>query len=353
MTTSTTYAFSELQQFIQNALASQGLPQEDALKVSQLMAEADLQGSDGHGIIRLPQYIKRIQAGGINKHPKIRVVHERSAMAVVDGDNGMGHLVVSHAVDLAIEKASEAGVAWVSTRFSNHAGPASLYSRRPLQHNMLGLYFAVGNANHLPPWGGMDMLLSTNPISAGIPTSEEPPVVLDMATTVAAYGKVKAKAKRGEMMPPGWMIDRQGQPLLDPNKANDGFLLPIGEHKGYGLALIVGLLAGTLGGAAMGRDVIDFNADHVSVTNTGQAILVIDLAAFGDPEHFKHEVDRLVRDIRNSERLPGVERIWLPGEQSHEKRERYVAQGIPVPPTLIAELNVLATELGIAPLTHA
>lgn len=353
MTTSTTYAFSELQQFIQNALTSQGLPQEDALKVSQLMAEADLQGSDGHGIIRLPQYIKRIQAGGINKHPKIRVVHERSAMAVVDGDNGMGHLVVSHAVDLAIEKASEAGVAWVSTRFSNHAGPASLYSRRPLQHNMLGLYFAVGNANHLPPWGGMDMLLSTNPISAGIPTSQEPPVVLDMATTVAAYGKVKAKAKRGEMMPPGWMIDRQGQPLLDPNKANDGFLLPIGDHKGYGLALIVGLLAGTLGGAAMGRDVIDFNADHVSVTNTGQAILVIDLAAFGDPEHFKHEVDRLVRDIRNSERLPGVERIWLPGEQSHEKRERYVTQGIPVAPTLIAELNVLAAELGIAPLTHA
>jgi LDH2 family malate/lactate/ureidoglycolate dehydrogenase len=353
MTTFTTYAFSELQQFIQNALASQGLPQEDALKVSQLMAEADLQGSDGHGIIRLPQYIKRIQAGGINKHPKIRVVHERSAMAVVDGDNGMGHLVVSHAVDLAIEKASEAGVAWVSTRFSNHAGPASLYSRRPLQHNMLGLYFAVGNANHLPPWGGTDMLLSTNPISAGIPTSEEPPVVLDMATTVAAYGKVKAKAKRGEMMPPGWMIDRQGQPLLDPNKANDGFLLPIGEHKGYGLALIVGLLAGTLGGAAMGRDVIDFNADHVSVTNTGQAILVIDLAAFGDPEHFKHEVDRLVRDIRNSERLPGVERIWLPGEQSHEKRELYEAQGIPVAPTLIAELNHLAAELGIAPLTHA
>jgi LDH2 family malate/lactate/ureidoglycolate dehydrogenase len=353
MTTLTTYTVGELQQFIQNALTSQGLPQDDALKVSQLMAEADLQGSDGHGIIRLPQYIKRIKAGGINKHPKIRVVHERSAMAVVDGDNGMGHLVVSHAVDLAIEKASEAGVAWVSTRFSNHAGPASLYSRRPLQHNMLGLYFAVGNANHLPPWGGMDMLLSTNPISAGIPTSQEAPVVLDMATTVAAYGKVKAKAKRGEMMPPGWMIDRQGQPLLDPNKANDGFLLPIGEHKGYGLALIVGLLAGTLGGAAMGRDVVDFNADHVSVTNTGQAILVIDLAAFGDPEHFKHEVDRLVRDIRSSERLPGVERIWLPGEQSHEKRERYATQGIPVAPTLIAELNALATELGIAPLTHA
>lgn len=346
-----TFTYETLQQFIENALTSQGLPKQDAHQVSQLMVEADLQGSDGHGIIRLPQYIKRIQAGGINKHPKIRVVHERSAMAVIDGDNGMGHLVVSRAVDLAIEKASEAGVAWVSTRYSNHAGPASLYSRRPLQHNMLGLYFAVGNANHLPPWGGMDMLLSTNPISAAVPTAEEPPVVLDMATTVAAYGKVKAKAKRGEMMPPGWMIDRQGQPLLDPTKSHEGFLLPIGDHKGYGLALIVGLLAGTLGGAAMGRDVIDFNADHVSVTNTGQAILVIDLAAFGDPEHFKHEVDRLVRDIRSSERLPGVERIWLPGEQSHEKRQRYSTQGIPIAPTLISELNTLAAEWGVAPLT--
>ena len=128
---------------------------------------------------------------------------------------------------------------------------------------MLGLYFAVGNANHLPPWGGMDMLLSTNPIAAGIPAGNEPAIMLDMATTVAAYGKVKAKAKRGEQMPVGWMIDRQGQPLLDPQRAEEGFLLPIGDHKGYGLALIVGLLAGTLGGAAMGKDVVDFNKDHI------------------------------------------------------------------------------------------
>jgi LDH2 family malate/lactate/ureidoglycolate dehydrogenase len=241
-------------------------------------------------------------------------------------------------------------VAWVSTRFSNHAGPASLYARKPLQHDMLGLYFAVGNANHLPPWGGMDMLLSTNPIAAGIPTADEPPVVLDMATTVAAYGKVKAKAKRGEMMPEGWMIDRQGKPLTDPKRAEEGFLLPIGEHKGYGLALIVGLLAGTLGGAAMGREVVDFNADHVTVTNTGQAILVIDLSAFGDPAVFKHAVDVVVKDIRNSEKLPGVERIWLPGEQSHERRQRYQSGGIPIVNALVTELHALARELGIAPL---
>jgi LDH2 family malate/lactate/ureidoglycolate dehydrogenase len=270
---------------------------------------------------------------------------------VIDGDNGMGHLVVSRAVDLAIEKARTAGVAWVGTRYSNHAGPASLYARMPLQSNMLGLYFAVGNANHLPPWGGREMLLSTNPIAAGVPACEEPPVVLDMATTVAAYGKVKAKAKRGEMMPSGWMIDRHGQPLLDPNRASEGFLLPIGEHKGYGLALIVGLLAGTLNGAAMGRDVVDFNADHTSVTNTGQSIVVIDLAAFGNPALFRQQIDKIVRDIRGSERLPNVERIWLPGEQSHEKRSRNAQRGIPLSPLLASELNELAVELGIEPLS--
>jgi LDH2 family malate/lactate/ureidoglycolate dehydrogenase len=345
-----TTTYEDLRRFIETAFIQEGLPVGDAHKVASLMAEADLQGSDGHGVIRLPNYIKRIQAGGLNKNPKIRVVHERSAMAVVDGDNGMGHLVVSHAVDLAIEKAKESGVAWVSTRFSNHAGPASLYSRQPLQHDMLGLYFAVGNANHLPPWGGTDMLLSTNPISAGIPTQDEPPVVLDMATTVAAYGKVKVKAKLGQMMPPGWMMDRNGQPLLDPKRADEGFLVPIGEHKGYGLALIVGLLAGTLGGAAMGREVVDFNADFKTTTNTGQAILVIDLAAFGDPEHFKKSVDQVVRDLRSSARLPGVDRIWVPGEQSHEKRMSYGQQGIPVAQAVLSDLNLLAEKMAIPPL---
>jgi LDH2 family malate/lactate/ureidoglycolate dehydrogenase len=339
-----------MRRFIGAAFEAVGFSARDATQVAGLMTEADLQGSDGHGIIRLAPYIKRIQSGGMNVRPDIRIVRERAAMALVDGDNGIGHLVVSRAVDIAIEKARAAGVAWVGVRHSNHAGPASLYARKPLEHDMLGLYFAVGNANHLPPWGGMDMLLSTNPLAAAIPAGTQPPVVLDMATTVAAYGKVKAKAKRGEPMPEGWMIDRAGQPLLDPRRANEGFLLPIGGYKGYGLALVVGLLAGTLNGAAMGRDVIDFNADFSTVTNTGQAILVIDLAAFGDPADFKRAVDALVGDLRGGARLPGVERIWLPGEQSHGKRRRHAREGIPLPEALLAELNTLAGELAIAPL---
>jgi LDH2 family malate/lactate/ureidoglycolate dehydrogenase len=271
-------------------------------------------------------------------------------MALVHGDNGMGHLVMKRAAEIAVAKARDAGMAWVGAQWSNHAGPASLYARMMLPHDMIGLYFAVGNANHLPPWGGLEMLLSTNPIAAAIPAGKVPPIVLDMATTVAAYGKVKAKAARGELMPEGWMIDRDGRPLTDPKRANEGFLLPIGGYKGYGLALVVGLLAGTLNGAAMGREVIDFNADAQTPTNTGQAIAAIDISAFGDVAEFKAAVDKLVADLHGSERMPGVDRILVPGERSHEKIEEQRKNGIAIAPALMQTLDRLAQELDIPPL---
>jgi L-2-hydroxycarboxylate dehydrogenase (NAD+) len=162
------------------------MPSADAQAVASLMAEADLRGSDGHGVIRLPQYLKRIRAGGVNLHPQIRIVKERAGMALVHGDNGMGHLVMKRAAEIAIEKARAAGVAWVGAQWSNHAGPAALYARMMLPHDMVGLYFAVGNANHLPPWGGLEMLLSTNPIAAAIPAGEEPPIGKDSSSRSAA-----------------------------------------------------------------------------------------------------------------------------------------------------------------------
>jgi LDH2 family malate/lactate/ureidoglycolate dehydrogenase len=315
------------------------------------MAEADLQGSDGHGVTRLPQYARRIRAGGFNVRPDIRVVREQAGTALLHGDNGMGHLVMKRAAEIAIEKARQTGIAWVSSQFSNHAGPASLYASMPLAHDMIGLYFAVGNANHLPPWGGLDMLLSTNPIAAAIPAGDENPIILDMATTVAAYGKVKAKALRGETMPEGWMVDREGRPLTDPKRADEGMLLPLGGveagYKGYGLALIIGLLAGTLGGAALGREVIDFNHDDESVTNTGQAIAAINVAAFGDVGIFKASVDRLVRDLRGSSRMPGVDRIYVPGERSHQTRAVRTRDGIPIAAALMRQLGQLADELDL------
>src|SRR5206468_1519443 len=279
-------------------------------------------------------------------------VHEHASTAVLNGDNGMGHLVMKRAAEIAIEKARTTGIAWVNSQFSNHAGPASLYATMPLAHDMIGLYFAVGNANHLPPWGGLDMLLSTNPIAAAIPAGDEKPIVLDMATTVAAYGKVKTKALRGETMPEGWMIDRAGKPLTDPKRAEEGMLLPLGGmeagYKGYGLALVIGLLAGTLGGAAMGKDVIDFNHDSSSVTNTGQAIAAINVAAFGDLDEFKASVDTLIGDLHGSSRMPGVDRILVPGERSHETRENRRRHGIPIAPALQRNLDQLADELKIA-----
>lgn len=341
---------AELAEFATRAFVAVGMPADDAATVGGLMAEADLNGSDGHGIFRLPGYVKRINSGGLNLTPDIRIERDKPAMAVVNGDNAQGHLVMKFCAETAIEKARDNGVAWVGSYQSNHAGPANLYAKMPLAHDMIGLYVAVGNANHLPPWGGTEMLLSTNPIACAVPGDKEPAVVLDMATTVAAYGKVKTAAQRGEDMPEGWMIDRQGEPLTDPNRAEDGFLLPIGGPKGSGLSLIFGLLAGTLNGAAFGKDVVDFNADFKATTNTGQFIIAIDIAAFAEVDAFKAQVDHVVRAIKASPTLPGFEEVLLPGEMSYRKRADREANGVPLHGSLVSALDQLADELAIIPL---
>jgi LDH2 family malate/lactate/ureidoglycolate dehydrogenase len=344
----TVIRISELRRFIANVLSSAGIPSDDAERVGALMAEADARGADGHGIFRLPQYVKRIQSGGMNVRPNIHVIREQAASALVDGDNAMGHLVMSRASNIAIEKARSAGVAWVGARNSNHAGPAMLYARMPLAHDMIGIFLAVGSANHLPPWGGTEMLLSTNPIAIAVPGAKHESIVLDMATTNAAYGKVKIKAQRGETMPEGWMMDRQGNPLTDPKRASEGFLLPIGGPKGYGLALMFGLLAGTLNGAAFGKDVVDFNADSKSLTNTGHAILAINIAAFADVGRFKQSVDEIWEQMKSSPKLPGVDEIRLPGERSAKIFEDRVAEGVPIGEELRHTLDDLADRMGLA-----
>lgn len=339
-----------LSRFIARCLVAAGISDIDAIKTAKLMAQADMIGQDGHGVFRLPQYVKRIQSGGINVSPDIKVIEERTATALIDGDNALGHLVMSHATELAMQKAAISGIGWVGSRFSNHAGPASLYAMMPLKEDMIGLYVAVGSANHLPPWGGTEMLLSTNPIAVAIPSATNPPIVLDMATTVAAYGKVKTAAQRGESMPEGWMIDRQGKPLTDPARAAEGFLLPIGGPKGYGLSLIFGILAGTLNGASFGRDVVDFNADSKSVTNTGQFIIALDIKAFTDVGDFKKEIDEVWRQMKSSPLLPGYDEIRLPGERLAAVTKERSENGIPVAPELRKNLDKLADELGVAPL---
>ena len=335
----------QLEAFVRRCLVALKMPERHATFVAALMTDADLNGSDGHGVFRLPQYVKRIRSGGLNLQPHIHLAEDKGAMALVDGDNGMGHLVMRFATEIAMERAAEHGVSWVGVRHSNHAGPAALYARMPLKRDMIGIYVAVGSANHLPPWGGTEMLLSTNPIAVAIPSNEEPPIVLDMATTVAAYGKVKTAAQRGEQIPEGWMIDEFGNPLTDPARANEGFLLPIGGPKGYGLSLVFGLLAGTLKGAAFGKDVVDFNADSMSFTNTGHFIVALAVEAFSDIAAFKRNVDAAIRSMKGSPTLPGFDAVRVPGERSFQVRCQRERSGIPIPDALFDSLAELAESL--------
>jgi len=210
---------------------------------------------------------------------------------------------------------------------------------------MISMYMAIGNANHLPPWGGIDLLLSTNPIAFAIPAGEEPPVVLDIATTVASYGKVKVNAQKGEPMPVGWMVDRRGQPLTDPARVKEGFLLPIGGYKGYGLSFVIGVLAGVLNTAAFGSAVIDFNKDFKTPTNSGQMIVVMRPDLFRDLQDFKAEMDLRIREMRNSAPMEGAEPIRLPGEMALRREREMRAEGVPVAPQVLAELREIARDL--------
>jgi LDH2 family malate/lactate/ureidoglycolate dehydrogenase len=213
--------------------------------------------------------------------------------------------------------------------------------------DMIGMYFCVGNTNLVPPWGGTEVLLSTNPVAVAVPGSRHGAIVLDMATTNTAFGKIRLKAQRGEAMPEGWMIDREGKPLTDPKRASEGFLLPIGGPKGYGLALMIGLLAGTLNGGAFGRDVIDYTVDSKTPSNTGQAIIALDIAAFADVATFKSNVDEVWDVMKSSPTLPGVDEVRLPGERSEQIYRERMARGVPLNEGQRKILDELADRLGV------
>jgi L-2-hydroxycarboxylate dehydrogenase (NAD+) len=335
-----------------DAMVKSGLPSDDAAKVAELMVEADLIGADAHGVFRLPQYVHRLKLKSNNPRPNIKVERSAPATALVDGDNGMGHLVVARAAETAIELARECGVAWVGVRMSNHAGAAGVYAALPLKADMIGLYSAVANANHMPLAGGAEPLLGTNPLAIAIPAGQEAPVVLDIATSIVSYGTVKNHRLQNHPLQPDWMVDpATGAAVTDPQKSAEALLLPMAGYKGAGLALMLGLLAGTLNGALFGRDCVDFNAAPDMVTNTGQFVVALDPARFQPISQFKAEVDRHVRELRTSKTLPG-ETVRLPGEQRAQRRADRARNGLMLPPELHAQLDKLATELSIKPLAE-
>jgi L-2-hydroxycarboxylate dehydrogenase (NAD+) len=341
------FGAAEGRRFIASALAKAGLVGADADAVAGMMLFADLRGIDSHGIVRLPAYVARVKAGGINPRPEIRVARETLSTALVDGDNGMGHLVMRFAAERAIEKAAKTGIAWVGTRVSNHAGAGACYATMPLAHGMIGLYLAVANNNHMAPWGGIEPLVGTNPVAVAIPTETEPPVVLDISTTAISAGKVRLAADRGEKLAEGLVMDHDGNPVTDPRQATDALFLPIGGYKGFGLSLVFSIMGSALNGMGTGRDTVSVD-DVGAAGNTGQTIMALDVAAFGDAADFKRRIDKVARDIRTSKPMPGVAEVRYPGLNGHRTAREREANGIPIAPHLAHNLDKLAASLGIA-----
>ena len=280
------------------------------------MLEADLIGADAHGVFRLPQYVQRLKLGSTNAKPNITVEQTAPAIALVDGDNGMGHLVVARAAETGDRDGARMRRRLGRLRMSNHAGAAGVYAALPLKADMIGIYAAVANANHMPLAGGAEPLLGTNPLAIAIPAGEEPPLVLDIATSIVSYGTIKNHRLQNKPLQPNWMVDpKTGAAVTDPHKSIEALLLPMGGYKGAGLALMLGMLAGTLNGALFGRDCVDFNAEPDKVTNTGQFVMALDPARFQPLDQFKSEVDRHMRELREVEDAAGQDAVRLPGEQ--------------------------------------
>jgi LDH2 family malate/lactate/ureidoglycolate dehydrogenase len=337
---------------IADAMQACGVSPAEATKIAELMLEADLIGADAHGVFRLPQYVQRLKLGSTNARPNITVMRSAPATALVNGDNGMGHLVVAKTAETAIELARENGVAWVGCQMSGHAGAAGVYAALPLKSDMIGIYAAVANANHMPMAGGAEPLLGTNPLAIAIPAGEEPPLVLDIATSVVSYGTIKNHRLLNRPLKGDWMINpKTGEAVIDPQQSGEALLLPMGGYKGAGLALMLGLLAGTLNGALFGRDCVDFNAAPDKVTNTGQFVIALDPARFQPLAQFKAEVDRHIRSLRDSRALPG-ERVRLPGEERAKRRADRLANGLALPGELLAQLDKMASDLSIEPLAR-
>jgi LDH2 family malate/lactate/ureidoglycolate dehydrogenase len=341
-----------LRAFMSEAFRACGLPDADAGIVAGAMLDADLSGADAHGVFRLPGYVRNLKRGHINARPDIRVVERSPATALVAGDNGMGHLAMTYAAKLAVEIASEVGLAWVGVRRSNHSGAGSTYVSIPLDHGMVGICSAVSGSNFMAPWGGAEPLLGTNPIAVAIPAGKEAPVVLDIATSVASNGSIRSYAAEGRPLPEGWVMSRKdGSPITDGKRLSEGMFVPVGGYKGSGLAIVLGLLGGPLNRAAFGRDVKDTNAELSRETNTGHYIIALDVSRFLPLDAFKAEIDRHVHDLASSKRLPGFDEVRVPGQGRVARRAERMQNGVPLPDTLLKQLDELAQSLAIAPLT--
>ena len=331
---------AQLQAFCQRMLEQAKVPAAGAEIVARCLVQANLRGVDTHGIVRLPVYVRRITASVINPRASAKVVSETDTTMLLDGQNGLGMLISSRAMDEAVKKAKRKGASIVVVRNSNHFGAAALYAMKAVE--------ALTNAPAaMAPWGSIQPYLGTNPICVAVPAGREKPFVLDMATSVATRGALKIAEKRNQKIPLGWATDRWGRPTEDPQEALQGSLLPIGGPKGYGLALVVDILCGVLSGADFGSHISDLFGDSSRRQSLGHFFTAIDVASFMPIEHFKKRMDQIITEIKLCRRAEGVEQIFIPGEIEFLTQERRLREGIPVSRTTLFELQQLASQFGV------
>jgi LDH2 family malate/lactate/ureidoglycolate dehydrogenase len=324
-----------------------GVPADAARIASKNLIEADLRGVHSHGVVRFAIYLKRIRDGGTNPRANVKATRQTRTTAVFDGDNGLGHYVGVRAMELAIEKASDGDCAFVAVNNSNHFGAAAYYAEMAARRNMIGFSFTIGAINHMAPWGGAEAVLGNNPFAIAFPTREPFPIVLDMACSVAARGKIIVAAKEGKPIPGDWATGPDGLPTTDAVEALKGFVIPVGGPKGYALTLTVGLLSTMLSGAAFGRDVGELYEKTTTAQNGGHLFGVLPVSSFDDLDAYLDRMGKAVADIRGAKKATGVERIYLPGEREYLSLVDHRTNGIPIGPALAEELGGIANEYGV------
>lgn len=336
-----------------------GVPPDDARIAAGILEAADLRGVDSHGVARLRTYFDMLSLGRINPKPSVTIVRESASTATVDGDNGLGLVVGPKANAIAMAKAAEAGSGWVSVRNTNHYGIAAWYVLEALKKDLIG--WAMTNSTKLvaPLWGA-ERMLGTNPIAIAFPGAEEPPIVIDLATCAAAYGKIEIAVRAGEKIPKGWAIDRAGKDTEDPQAMIDGgALLPLGSdrerggHKGYGLAIAVDVLSAVLSGANWGpftppfalRQEIPARAVGLGI---GHFFGALRIDAFIDPDEFKRQIDDFVRTFRATRPAPETNGPILPGDPEREAEAIRSKLGIPLVVPVVQDLEEISRCTGIA-----
>ena len=354
-----TFPIEALREFSTRVFRACGVPEEDAALAAGVLASADLRGIDTHGVARLPQYHEMLELGRINPRPEIRVVRESPSTATVDGDNGLGLVVGPRANLLAMEKADAVGTGWVAVRDSNHFGAGAYYALQGLPRELI-VWAMTNSPPQVAPLWGAEKMLGTNPMAIAFPALEEPPVVIDFTASAIAFGKVEHAARRGEPIPEGTAIDRDGRPTTDPNAMlQGGALLPLGGdlerggHKGYCLAAMVDLLSAALSGANWGPFPPPFPAHLPAPSRSvgegvGHLFGAFRISAFIDPPEFRRQVDDWVRTMRATRPAAGTSGPLIPGDPNRLAEETRRVHGVPVIRPVLDALRRVAERTGVA-----